>query len=92
MTVFAVLDHVDAATESGEITVQDVAMVYKTEKGKVKIHQTADATAGKAPAKAVVWVCSWGSSQHPSCRQWPWAREFGRSWERRAATEGSLTT
>src|SRR6476661_7585117 len=35
-----VLDRVDAATESGQITVQDVAMVYKTDKGKVKIHQT----------------------------------------------------
>ena len=46
-----VLDRVDAATESGEITVQDVAMVYKTEKGKVKIHQTADATAGKGAVK-----------------------------------------
>ena len=46
-----VLDRIDAATESGEITVQDVAMVYKTEKGKVKIHQTADATAGKGAVK-----------------------------------------
>jgi hypothetical protein len=29
-----VLDHVDAATETGEINVEDVAMVYRTEKGK----------------------------------------------------------
>ena len=46
-----VLDRVDAATETGEITVQDVAMVYKNDKGKVKIHQTADATAGKGAVK-----------------------------------------
>ena len=42
-----VLDRVDAATETGEINVEDVAMVYKNDKGKVKIQQTADATAGK---------------------------------------------
>ena len=46
-----VLDRVEAATETGEINVEDVAMVYKTEKGKVKIQQTADATAGKGAVK-----------------------------------------
>ena len=46
-----VLDRVDAATETGEINVEDVAMVYRNEKGKVKIHQTADATAGKGAVK-----------------------------------------
>ena len=46
-----VLDRVDAATETGEINVADVAMVYKSDKGKVKIHQTADATAGKGAVK-----------------------------------------
>ena len=46
-----VLDRVEAATETGEINVLDVAMVYKTEKGKVKIQQTADATAGKGAVK-----------------------------------------
>ncbi len=46
-----VLDRVEAATETGEINVEDVAMVYKTDKGKVKIHQTADATAGKGAVK-----------------------------------------
>ena len=46
-----VLERVDAATETGEITVMDVAMVYKGDKGKVKIHQTADATAGKGAVK-----------------------------------------
>src|SRR6476660_2955942 len=45
------LDRVDAATETGEVNVQDVAMVYKNDKGKVKIHQTADATAGKGAVK-----------------------------------------
>ena len=46
-----VLDRVDAGTETGEINVEDVAMVYKNDKGKVKIHQTADATAGKGAVK-----------------------------------------
>ena len=46
-----VLDRVDAATETGEITVVDVAMVHKNDKGKVKIQQTADATAGKGAVK-----------------------------------------
>jgi len=46
-----VLDRVDAAKETGEINVEDVAMVYKNDKGKVKIQQTADATAGKGAVK-----------------------------------------
>jgi uncharacterized membrane protein len=46
-----VLDRIDAATESGEISVDDVAMVYKADNGKVKIHQTTDATAGKGAVK-----------------------------------------
>jgi len=46
-----VLDRVDVATETGEINVEDVAMVYKNDKGKVKIHQTTDATAGKGAMK-----------------------------------------
>ena len=46
-----VLDRVDAATDTGEINVEDVAMVYKTDKGKVKIQQTSDATAAKGAVK-----------------------------------------
>ena len=46
-----VLDRVESASETGEINVEDVAMVYKTDKGKVKIQQTADATAGKGAVK-----------------------------------------
>ena len=46
-----VLDRLDTATETGEINVEDVAMVYKNDKGKVKIHQTADATAGKGAVR-----------------------------------------
>ena len=46
-----VLDRLDVGTESGEINVEDVAMVYKNDKGKVKIEQTADATAGKGAVK-----------------------------------------
>jgi uncharacterized membrane protein len=46
-----VMDRLDAGKETGEINVEDVAMVYKTDKGKVKIQQTADATAGKGAVK-----------------------------------------
>ena len=46
-----VLDRIEAATETGEINVEDVAMVYKNDKGKVKIQQTVDATAGKGAVK-----------------------------------------
>ena len=46
-----VMDRIDVATETGELNVKDVAMVYKTDKGKVKIQQTADATAGKGAVK-----------------------------------------
>jgi len=46
-----VLDRVDSARETGEINVEDVAMVYRNDKGKVKIQQTADATAGKGAVK-----------------------------------------
>src|SRR4029079_5285879 len=46
-----VLDRVDAAKETGEINVEHAAMVYKNDKGKVKIQQTTDATAGKGAVK-----------------------------------------
>jgi uncharacterized membrane protein len=47
-----VLDRLDTGTETGEINVEDVAMVYRTDKGKVKIQQSADATAAKGAVKA----------------------------------------
>ena len=43
MPIGGELDYLD----DGTITVDDVAMAYRDEKGKVKIQQTADATAGK---------------------------------------------
>ena len=46
-----VLDRLDTGTETGEINVEDVAMVYRTDKGKVKIQQTSDATAAKGAVK-----------------------------------------
>jgi uncharacterized membrane protein len=46
-----VLDRLDTGTETGEINVEDVAMVYRTDKGKVKIQQSADATAAKGAVK-----------------------------------------
>ena len=39
------LDRIDDAVVAGTITVDDAALVYRNEKGKVKIHQTHDATA-----------------------------------------------
>ena len=46
-----VLDRLDEGSESGEVNVEDVAMVYRTDKGKVKIQQTSDATAAKGAVK-----------------------------------------
>ncbi|HMN99236.1 MAG TPA: DUF1269 domain-containing protein [Miltoncostaeaceae bacterium] len=39
------LERIDDAVAEGTITVDDAALVYRNEKGKVKIHQTRDATA-----------------------------------------------
>ncbi len=39
------LDRIDDAVMAGSITVDDAALAYRNEKGKVKIHQTRDATA-----------------------------------------------
>lgn len=39
------LERLDDAMAEGTITVDDAALVYRNEKGKVKIHQTRDATA-----------------------------------------------
>lgn len=47
----AAMDRIDWAVEEGRITVDDLAMAYRDEKGKVKIQQTADATAGKGALK-----------------------------------------
>lgn len=47
----AAMDRIDWAVEEGRITVDDMAMAYRDEKGKVKIQQTADATAGKGALK-----------------------------------------
>jgi uncharacterized membrane protein len=41
------LDHLSDAVAEGKVAVEDAALVYKDEKGRVKIHQTHDATAGK---------------------------------------------
>jgi uncharacterized membrane protein len=42
-----VLDRLDDAVSDGTVAVEDAALVYKNDKGKVKIHQTHDATARK---------------------------------------------
>lgn len=45
------LDRLQEAVDDGSVTVEDAAMAYKTEKGKVKLHQTTDATGGKGAWK-----------------------------------------
>jgi uncharacterized membrane protein len=45
------MDRIDWAVDEGRITVDDVAMAYRDDKGKVKIQQTADATAGTGAVK-----------------------------------------
>ena len=86
-----VLDRVDAATETGEINVEDVAMVYKTDKGKVKIQQTADATAGKGAVKGGGLGLLVGIIAAPLVPAVAVGRELGHSWGGHA-TGGSPTT
>ena len=86
-----VLDRVDAATETGEINVDYVAMVYRTDKGKVKIHQTADATAGKGAVKVGGLGLLVGIIAAPLVPAVAVGAASGRSWGRHA-TEGSPTT
>jgi uncharacterized membrane protein len=47
----AAMDRIDWAVDEGRISVDDVAMAYRDDKGKVKIQQTADATAGRGAVK-----------------------------------------
>ena len=41
------LDRLDEAASAGTVSVEDAALVYRNDKGKVKVHQTRDATAGR---------------------------------------------
>ena len=41
------LDRLADAVEDGQVEIEDAALVYKDDKGRVKIHQTHDATAGR---------------------------------------------
>jgi uncharacterized membrane protein len=45
------LDRLADAVMDGEVSVEDAALVYKDEKGRVKIHQTHDASAGMGAAR-----------------------------------------
>ena len=47
----AAMDRITWAVEEGRISVDDTAMAYRDEKGKVRIQQTGDATAGKGALK-----------------------------------------
>ena len=82
-----VLDRLDTGTETGEINVEDVAMVYRTDKGKVRSSRPLT----RPPSRSVGSVCSSGSLPHRWCRPWRWARALGRSWGG-PGTAGSPTT
>jgi uncharacterized membrane protein len=47
------LDRIDDAMAEGTISGDDAALVYRNDKGKVKIHQTRDATAKRGAFRAV---------------------------------------
>jgi uncharacterized membrane protein len=48
------LDGLEEAVDAGRITVEDLALVYRTDKGKVKIKQTRDMTARKGAARGLL--------------------------------------
>jgi uncharacterized membrane protein len=50
----AALDGLEEAVDDGRITVEDLALVYRTEKGKVKIKQTRDMTAKRGAARGLL--------------------------------------
>jgi len=47
----AALDRLEDAVIDGRVKVEDAALVYKNDKGRVKIHQTHDAAAGKGAVR-----------------------------------------
>lgn len=50
-----VVDRIQEAVDAGRIHVDDVALVYRTEKGKVKLQQTSDMTAGGGLWRGALW-------------------------------------
>ncbi|HMR49029.1 MAG TPA: DUF1269 domain-containing protein [Arachnia sp.] len=50
-----VMDKVQAAVDAGRIHVDDLALVYRTEEGKVKLQQTTDMTAGHGFWRGALW-------------------------------------
>lgn len=50
-----VMDRVHEAVDAGKIHVDDVALVYRTEEGKVKLQQTSDMTAGGGLWRGALW-------------------------------------
>jgi uncharacterized membrane protein len=48
------LDGLEKAVDAGRITVEDLALVYRTDKGKVKIKQTRDMTSRKGAARGLL--------------------------------------
>lgn len=50
-----VMDRVHDAVDAGKIHIDDLALVYRTEKGKVKLQQTTDMTAGRGFWRGALW-------------------------------------
>lgn len=50
-----VMNRIQDAVDAGQITVEDVALVYRTEEGKVKLQQTTDMTAGRGFWRGALW-------------------------------------
>jgi uncharacterized membrane protein len=46
-----VMDRIEEAAEEGRVSIDDLALVHRDDKGRVKVQQTADATAGKGAVK-----------------------------------------
>ena len=50
----AALDGLEEAVDDGRIVLEDLALVYRNDKGKVKIKQTRDMTAGKGAMRGLL--------------------------------------
>lgn len=50
-----VMDRVHEAVDAGKVHVDDIALVYRTPEGKVKLQQTTDMTAGGGLWRGALW-------------------------------------
>ncbi len=51
---FAAVEGLEQAVEDGRINVEDIALVYRNDKGKVKVKQTRDLSAGKGAVRGAL--------------------------------------